>query len=243
MRQRIRNAIILFFFLTFPITLNYFSPYVIIDGLSKGIIAGSGLLFSTQFFSALFLGRAFCGWICPAGGLQDYCTSVNSKKIKTGKSNWIKYIIWIPWIFLIIFVGLKSGRIIKIDPFHMTNYGISVSEPLAYINYFFVVFLFVILSFIFGKRALCHYGCWMAPFIVIGLKIRSILNLPSLKLKSTHSKCTNCLQCNSVCLMSLDVNSMVNDSKMNHDECILCGRCVDSCSSEVIKYAFSSKKY
>lgn len=104
MRQRIKNAIILFFFLTFPITLNYFSPYVIIDGIAQGIIEGSAFLFATQFISALFLGRVFCGWICPAGGLQDYCSAVNPKKAKNDNANQIKYL---QWIGLVIFAGLK----------------------------------------------------------------------------------------------------------------------------------------
>ena len=241
MRQRIRNAIILFFFLTFPITLNYFSPYVIIDGIAQGIIAGSALMYTTQFLSALFLGRAFCGWVCPAGGLQDYCSTVNPKKAKNGKANWIKYFIWTPWIALIIFVGLKSGGIIKIDPFHLTSHGISVGEPLAYINYFFVVFLIVILSFIFGKRAFCHYGCWMAPFMVIGLKLRQILHVPSLRLKAISTNCNSCQRCNQVCLMSLNVNKMVFENKMDNNECILCGRCVDNCKQKAIYFKFSSK--
>ena len=35
-RQRIRKGVILTTFLLFPIIMNYFSPYVIIDGASQG---------------------------------------------------------------------------------------------------------------------------------------------------------------------------------------------------------------
>jgi ferredoxin len=38
--------------------------------------------------------------------------------------------------------------------------------------------------------------------------------------------------------MSLDVNGMVKESKMENLECILCGTCVDVCKKEVIKYSF-----
>jgi hypothetical protein len=31
MRQRIRKALVILAFLSFPITMNYFSPYVILD--------------------------------------------------------------------------------------------------------------------------------------------------------------------------------------------------------------------
>jgi hypothetical protein len=48
-------------------TINYFSPYVIVDGASQGIVNGSFISFALMFLSALFLGRLWCGWACPAG--------------------------------------------------------------------------------------------------------------------------------------------------------------------------------
>jgi hypothetical protein len=44
-RQRTHKAILLVMFLLFPITMNYLSPYVIIDGASQGIINGSLAMF------------------------------------------------------------------------------------------------------------------------------------------------------------------------------------------------------
>ena len=41
LRQHIRKGIILTTFLLFPIIMNYFSPYVIIDGASQGIVNSS----------------------------------------------------------------------------------------------------------------------------------------------------------------------------------------------------------
>lgn len=74
LRQRIRRGVILVSFIIFPIIMNYFSPYVIIDGASQGIVNGSFVVFGLMFLSALFLGRAWCGWGCPAGGLQEAAT-------------------------------------------------------------------------------------------------------------------------------------------------------------------------
>jgi ferredoxin-type protein NapH len=50
-----------------PVTINYFSPYVIIDGASQGIVNGSFISFTLMFLSALFVGMLWCGWACPAG--------------------------------------------------------------------------------------------------------------------------------------------------------------------------------
>jgi len=45
-----------------------------------------------------------------------------------------------------------------------------------------------------------------------------------------------CHQCNKECLMSLDVSTMVRTARMEHTECILCGKCVDICLKHAIRY-------
>ena len=108
-RQRIRRGVILTTFILFPIIMNYFSPYVIIDGASQGIINGSFIVFGLMFLAALFLGRAWCGWVCPAGGLQEAATGINNGPFKTGKRDWIKWGIWLPWIGIIAAVAISAG--------------------------------------------------------------------------------------------------------------------------------------
>ncbi|MBK7452191.1 MAG: hypothetical protein IPJ46_00285 [Anaerolineales bacterium] len=58
MRQRIRKALVFLAFLSFPITMNFFSPYVIIDGAMNGIINGSLVMFGLMFLSSLFYWQA-----------------------------------------------------------------------------------------------------------------------------------------------------------------------------------------
>ena len=41
------------------------------------------------------------------------------------------------------------------------------------------------------------------------------------------------------CVISLDVQHMVGQSRMEHSECTLCGQCQDSCPQRVIRYSFS----
>ncbi len=41
--------------------------------------------------------------------------------------------------------------------------------------------------------------------------------------------------------MSLPVENMVNENKMEDVECILCGTCIDGCKFDAIKYAFNNK--
>jgi len=59
-RQRVRKTPIAVFFLLFPVTFFYLSPYLIIQGASEGIIVGCFIIFGLMFLSALVPGRAFC---------------------------------------------------------------------------------------------------------------------------------------------------------------------------------------
>jgi polyferredoxin len=76
----------------------------------------------------------------------------------------------------------------------------------------------------------------MAPFMVIGTKIKDFLKLPSLHLEADQNKCINCKQCSKKCPMSLEVNEMVQSGSMKNAECILCGECVDGCPKSAIRY-------
>lgn len=239
-RQNIRRGIILISFLLFPITIYYLSPYLIFQGLAEGIIAGCFIFFILLFILSLFFGRLYCGWICPVGGLQEICTTAVKKKAKGGKRNLIKYFIWTPWIASVIILFFAKGGTKKIDVFYQTFHGISIAEPAAYIIYYLVVGVIVIMSFVGGKRAFCHYGCWMAPFMVLGNKVSHLIRIPSFRLSVDKDKCINCGICSKNCLMSLKVNEMVQKGSIENSECILCGNCADTCPKGVIKYRFTN---
>jgi Pyruvate/2-oxoacid:ferredoxin oxidoreductase delta subunit len=129
-----------------------------------------------------------------------------------------------------------------------TQDGISVAGSpdrpifIAYIIYYFVLALMIIPGLILGRRAACHGICWMAPFMILGRKLRNTRAWPSLRLQAHASACTNCKTCTTNCPMSLDVNDMVQKEVMEHTECILCGSCVDGCPNKAIHYRFSSGK-
>jgi len=247
-RQRIRKALVILAFLSFPITMNFLSPYVIIDGAMNGVINGSLVMFGLMFVSSLFLGRAWCGWVCPGGGMQEIVEPVNNRPVNGRKIDWIKWLIWIPWISLIVWLAVQAGGYQRIDLLLDTQNGISVAgtadRPIlfAYIIYYGVIALFVGLAIIVGRRAGCHTICWMAPFMLIGRWIRNRFGWPSLQLRADASACTDCKKCTSNCPMSLDVNGMVKIEKMEHSECILCGTCVDGCMAKAIRYSFGSGK-
>ena len=247
-RQRIRKALILLTFLSFPLTMNFLSPYVIIDASMNGIVNGSLVMFALMFISSLFLGRLWCGWVCPGGGMQEFIEPINNSPIKGSKVDWIKWLVWIPWISLIVFLVISAGGYHAINLLIHTQNGISVAgttdRPIwvAYIIYYVVVGLFVGLAIFAGRRAACHTICWMAPFMILGRWIRNRFAWPALRLVTDTDSCADCKKCSGNCPMSLDVNAMVQLGKMENSECILCGTCMDNCSKHAIRYSFSSGK-
>ncbi len=246
-RQKTRLTIIVISFLLFPLALDFFSPYLIIDGASQGIVNGSMILFGLLFLSALFVGRLWCAWACPAAGLQELCFSLNKAPARGGRYDWIKWGIWIPWIAIIVAAAVAAGGYHTVNPFHMMEDLVSPSEPANQIIFYLLIYYIVVgtifvLSLTAGRRAFCHYGCWMAPFMILGRKLRNLGNWPSLRLQSDAAQCTDCQRCTRNCPMSLDVNGMVQQGRMEHSECILCGSCIDGCPSGAIVYSFSSGK-
>jgi ferredoxin-type protein NapH len=247
-RQRTRKALLIISFLFFPIIMNYMSPYVIIDGASQGIVNGSLVVFAVMFLTSLVLGRLWCGWVCPMGGLAEIAFAANNRPVNGKKIDWIKWAIWFPWLAIIVWAAASAGGYRQVNFSLDTVGGISVAgdadRPIlaAYIIYYLVVGLFLALSIFVGKRAGCHTICWMAPFMVLGRKIRNLFGWPSLRLVADPGQCTSCKTCTAGCPMSLDVNGMVQLKAMENSECILCGSCVDGCSKNAIRYSFSSGK-
>jgi len=239
-RQKTRKIIQLVSLLLFPVTLNYFSPYLVIQGSFEGVLSGSGVLFLSQFLTALFFGRAFCGWLCPAGGLQHVCSGIVNKPPAKWQ-RWIKYIIWVPWLGAILAGFITAGGLKRMDVLYYTESGISVSAPGSYIVYFFVVGLIVLLSLTLGRRAFCHTACWMAPFMIIGTTMKEKLRLPALRLQADPDKCIRCGACDRQCPMSLSVSAMVSTGTMFHSDCVLCAGCADCCPKGVIRLRLAVK--
>jgi ferredoxin-type protein NapH len=238
-RQQKRKLTLFLSLLLLPVTLFYISPYVIIEGALLGIASGSMVAFAILFLSSLAVGRAWCGWLCPTGGLQEVAAAATDKRPKIGKWNNLKYAIWVPWLGIIAAAAIIGGGIRTIDPFFLTWNGISVSQPVYFIPYFIVVGGLVLLSMVAGQRSGCHYICFMAPFMIVGRRIRNQVGWPALQLGlKPDADCSQCGRCSKACPMSINVMANVRDGDLEHTECILCGSCADTCPTDVITVGF-----
>ena len=240
-RQRLRKALIILSFVLMPITFVYISCPIITRGASEGIVTGGLMVFTLIFFGSLFLGRLWCGWLCPAGGLQEIYFQINDKKTNDRRLNRLKYV-----IFLLLFVPLilavhSSGGFTEIDPFYYTHHGISIAKEGAYAIFYAQITFITIFAISAGRRGFCHYFCPIAVIMIIGRKIRNLCRWPALGLFADVGRCTGCGRCSRGCPMGLDVKDMILQGRMEDAECILCGGCVDACPEGAIRYALMER--
>lgn len=228
--------------LLFPLTIWYFSPAIIMMALAKHILNGSFFVFLGMFVFSMFGGRLICGFLCPVGGMQECVAEVNNKTIKAGKKDYIKFGIWTIWLCALGYFFFSGTGDIIIEFTYLTTYGISVAEITDYITYYMVITLVLLPALIHGKRATCHYICWMSPFMIIGSKLGQKLHFPQLHVKADVSRCTSCKACTKACSMGIDVEQLVKkNSNICHRECINCGKCVDACPNKTLSYSFKWK--
>ncbi len=233
-RQNIRKLLLIISMLLFPVTIYYLSPYLIIRAAFEHIANGSFIVFCGMFVLSIPFGRLFCGYLCPAGGLQECAYAVNNK-VCSKKLDILKYIIWGLWFTAVVLCYVINGGVISVDPFYMTEHGISISEIGGYIIYYGIICLVLIPCVIGGKRTFCRRFCWMAPFMITGSKIRRKAHLPGLHIGAKEG-CIGCGKCNKVCPMGIDVKNAATSGSIDSAECILCGACADGCPKNILKY-------
>ena len=236
--QKIRLGVLAASTVLFPVTFYYLSPVISIGAGAAGIVSGSLLVFLLQFLTGMILGRSFCSWLCPGGGIQDQVGRSRTKRVTVARVAWMKYAVWGIWLVALFFFFRRAGGIQDVQFAFGTEMGLSTTSVQALIAYSIVCLAFFLLSLIFGRRSGCHTLCWMAPFMVIGRKLGFALRLPSLHLATRPESCVSCGRCNAVCPMSLDVQRLVQRGYITDNNCILCGSCMDTCRKETIGWAW-----
>jgi len=184
---------------------------------------------------SLLAGRAFCGWFCPIGTLQDFLANLsnrffkNRKKRPTGKRISLPYRISVQndaWLrslkYLILAIILLASAFAIYPPLReicpaRALIGFQLTTPLLWS----VLVTFVITSMVnrrFWCKYLCPLGAVLAPFNKIA-PLRLVLN---------QASCTSCRRCDAACPM--DIPDLTNN--LRSAECIECLECQETCNEE-----------
>jgi len=194
----------------------------------------------------LFGGRSYCSWVCPYGIISEvgeklHNTLVNKKIIKSRKfDHRVRYIFWS--IFLLL--SFTSGYLV----FETFNVVGILSRMVAYgwsVALIWVLVVFIMEVF-FSRRAWCTYIC------PIGTTYGMIGKASALKIQ-WNDNCDSCMVCHDVCFENqvLEITKAKYKKQIDEKEiktayitgadCTLCGRCVDVCHTDALKFDFRLK--
>ena len=207
------------------------------------ITTGNTLLTTNLFNFAVLLGvlavsvvagRAFCGWMCPLGTLQDMFAEWTSRLFNGSKPETrtkSKYPIELPpkvdkvarnFKYLILLVVLFASTKSVYPPLRdicpaRAIFGFELHEGLL-----ISVLVTFILTSLLVKRFWCKYLCPLGAFLAIFNKIAL------LRVKIDVSKCAGC----GICEMDCPMDIPAIPESMRDLECIQCLDCIDSCPIE-----------
>lgn len=197
----------------------------------------------------LLVGRAFCGWLCPFGFLQDALYRLPSRKLRLpSAANWLKYALLAG---LVIAVPLALGaageerdaiRIVDesagaldycalVCPAGTLTAGVpglivreDLRESMSWKSWSKLGLLALVLGLaVVSRRSFCRGLCPLGALMAIA-------SWPSvLRLATDPGKCTHCDTCRAVCPTDSRCVPSSPGEREATAECVMCLDCVRQC--------------
>ena len=218
-----------------PILNCYSAPTTIFScpaGFIQHFLVIGGFTFATVGILLLFgafLGRWFCGWVCPFGLFQEALFMVPFKKFALPRwTGNIKYLIFIIMVILMPMffknsIGMTETWFCNFCPAGCLEAGIPVPIINPSVRYLIgtmywiklaILVLVVFIPSLFIKRPFCSTIC------PVGLMMGWTNKFSFHKLAYNESNCNNCGLCSRDCPMGLDPTVDFDSA-----ECIRCMNC------------------
>lgn len=184
---------------------------------------------------SLVAGRAFCGWMCPLGTVQDLFArwsrrwSGGGKRHIRGKRSkarfptklppkWDKWLRYLKYLILAVILVASTTSIYpplrEICPARAV-FSFQLTTPLLWS----VLITFVITSLL-NKRLWCKYLCPLGAVLAVFNKTAP------LRVTIKHERCNHCGRCDVECPM--DIAPIPGN--MRSAECVQCLECLETCS-------------
>ncbi|MBI3392196.1 MAG: 4Fe-4S binding protein [Nitrospirae bacterium] len=201
-------------------------------------------------------GRAYCGYVCPAGFFFEISSSVRNLVLKAlsrpKRSGWnldlsphIKYYTLIGVLAVSAVTGIMTfeifspiglaTRVISNDFVAANPNGQNLERFAAAGPSLGLLVLLGIALFeaVFSKQAWCRFVCPLGAFY-------SLVGRTSLlRVKIDHADCALCLNCQADCPAKyvLDRPLAKEQTYITMGDCTNCGSCIDACPSASLKFA------
>ncbi len=187
------------------------------------------MFLATTLLCFIFFGRILCGFLCPAGLLQDLMDKLRQALhirpiVVTDRIN--RFLQPIKWVWIILFLGFAftGGDFCDICPLK----GFTTAQGGYWTNlYLGGFFAIVILT---GSFFIKRFWCIICPMgYLMGLFKR--FNL--FKLKKDCTSCTECGACYHACPMRIkSIYTERDKENVQTVDCMMCGECIHKCPED-----------
>lgn len=177
---------------------------------------------------ALIFRRAFCGWICPLGAMQEFAATIG-RRLKWRRSlrdNAVDSgIRWVKIVVLVVVIGMTwlTAELV-FSPYDPWATYAHLGGGLEEIRSEFVVgsalLVITLVGSLFVDRLWCRYLCPLGAFLALVSKAGAT------RVVRDEQSCVHCHVCDRVCPMDIRVEDA---EQVTTGECITCGECVNAC--------------
>jgi len=223
------------------------------------------ILYTVLFF--IILNKAWCGWLCPFGAIQDWLTILRKKSgIECARFSWlthdklksVKYILLFLLIILSVGIGNSLFGLPRLtEDLHVPMCQICPARPLIPIftgdfSQFFINFKST------TKIVMSTLGMTLLGLVLVGSFVKKRFwcaycpisaftslfdNLGLMQLKKDGQRCTKCGNCSRVCDMEIrEIAEERDRENIVTQDCMLCMRCIEACPEDLaLKATFLGK--
>lgn len=215
---------------------------------------------ATFFAFFFFLNKAFCGWVCPMGTVQEIVYRIGRKlgrplhRFDRGNVGRVRPVKWLVLLVLVLGLPLLAGLgtvsnelgdpFCQVCPSRLATTLLTAdAEQIAVktssgIGFFLgalgnTLFGFVIIAALAARQPFCR----ICPLLSWNALFQRFS--PMRLVKKQNDKCDKCSVCEKACPMDIHEIGREHGKKAFHEDCTLCGRCVEFCpDDDVIQIKF-----